>query len=93
MEDINFRGGNPDFIALDGRLGLEFFFLDEPDDFARLLDGDADLEMNFLFDGSIGSIGDLLIIQGFQSDLAPDELLLERLFEVPELDVVLGDQG
>src|ERR1019366_3961569 len=90
LQDVPVAAGDADEIALDGGLHFELGVLDGLDDFTGLLDGDALLQVDFLFDGGTGRGNDLAVGETLQGHVAFDQLRLEDIDDGLEFELILA---
>src|SRR5262245_9190016 len=82
--------GHAHLIGLDGRLDLELRILDQLDDLARLVGGDAFLEREVLLRAAARPGLDRFLGQRLQRHLPARELLAQDVGEGPDLEIVGG---
>src|SRR5207249_3608890 len=80
---------NANLIALDGGLHFDLRVLNRANDGLRLLGLDALDDLRFLTDGSSGSRLDMRVVEGFERDLALDQLGLDDVLHASELSFVI----
>ncbi len=93
LEIVAILAGHADLILLDGRLQPELGVLDDADDLARLLDGNALLELDGLTQHAPGRGLHLPVGEGLERHAAPVQLRLEDVDHRLELHVVGRSHG